>query len=105
VQVDQVDVVGPQPLQAGVHRLIDPFAGQPALVDAVAHRVGELGGDEPPVAPVGDGAAHDLFRLALVVDVGGVDEVDIALARLVDDPARYGLVGRTAEHHGAQRDR
>ena len=105
MQVDQVDVIGTQPLQAGVHRLIDPFAGQPALVDAVAHWIGELGGDEPPVAAIRNGTAHDFFRTALVIDVGGVDEVDVALARLVDDPTRHGLVGRTAEHHGAQRDR
>lgn len=47
-----------------------------------AQRVGELGGQHPVVAVVPDGAAHDFLGAALLVDVGGVDEVDApALAR------------------------
>ena len=42
----------------------------------------------------GDGAADHLLRLALIIDVGRVEEVDAGLARPRDDARRRRLVGR-----------
>jgi len=54
---------------------------------------------------IGNGAANHDFRIAVVIGIRGVDEVDAGLARFRDDPRRGRLVGRSAEHHGAQADR
>ncbi len=47
------------------------------------------------------GLAEDLLRLALRIDVRGVDEVDPRVERRVDDPNRLVVVLLTpgAEHH------
>jgi hypothetical protein len=37
-----------------------------------------------------------------VIHVGGVDEVHTLIERLVDNPARGGFIGFSAEHHRAQ---
>ena len=76
VEVQDVEVIGAQPAQAAFHGLDDPLAGCAPVVGALAQRVGELGGQHPVVAVVPDGAAHDFLGAALLVDVGGVDEVD-----------------------------
>src|ERR1700737_950499 len=54
---------------------------------------------------MGDGAAGDRFARAVCIGIRGIDEIDSGRARLVDDPRRGRLVGRPAEHHGAQTDR
>jgi hypothetical protein len=73
----------------------------------VTHRHARLGGEHDVVAPACDGLADHLFRLAGAVPVGGVDEVDSALERGVDDGD--GLVlGRApdgAEVHRAEHKR
>src|SRR5262249_15051445 len=105
VQIIDVDVIGAEPAQARVRRAHDPFARKPARVRPLPHRVGELGCDYPLVALVGDGAAGDLLGAPAVVGVGAVDEIDPRLARLGDDALRGRLVGRAAEHHGAEAQR
>ena len=92
----------PSRRQAAPGRLEDPFARRAALVGTRTHDAVELGGDDPVVALVADGAADHLLGLAAVVDVGGVDEVDAGVARRGDHALRFGLVGRAAEHHGAE---
>ena len=49
-----------------------------------------------------DGAAGDLLRHALAVDVGGVDEVAAGVDEAVDDLLARGLVGLVAERHRAE---
>ncbi|KAG1252871.1 hypothetical protein G6F65_017724 [Rhizopus arrhizus] len=58
MEIQQVDVVGAQALEAGLHRLVDPAARLALLVRAgrTRRREAELGGDHPAVAVVGDGA-------------------------------------------------
>ena len=48
--------------------------------------------------------ADDLLRLALRVDVGGVDEVDAVVERVMDDPDAVVVVAVAPEpeHHGAE---
>ena len=70
-----------QPGQNGVGFLNQPTTGVVALVDAIVDRVTQLAGEHPVVALAGKQLAHVLFRLAVVVDVGGVNKVDPMLAR------------------------
>ena len=105
VQIIDVDIVGAEPLQAFVGGLQHPAPRQAAPVGIVAHGIGELGGEHPVLPVVGDGAADHVFRIAVRIGIGGIDEVDAGLARLGDDPRRGRLVGRSAEHHGAEADR
>ena len=68
-----------------------------------------LGGDDELFADGGaqvlEGLAHDAFGLAVVVDVGGVDEVGAVLDGGADHRGGGGLVGGAAEGHGAQGER
>ena len=50
------------------------------------------------------GFADDLFGLALGVHVGGVNEIDTGVERLVDDLDRLIVVGVAppTKHHGAE---
>src|SRR5438477_12280515 len=59
----------------------------------------------PTVSIIGNGAAHHLLGVAAIIGVRAVDEIDPGLARLGDNPRRGRLIGRSAEHHGAQADR
>src|SRR5205823_2497239 len=61
--------------------------------------------EDDVVAPAaGERLAHDLFGLALRVDVGGVDEGDAGVEPGVDDADRLVVVGVApgAEHHGSE---
>src|SRR3546814_19480414 len=71
----------------------------------VAHRVARLGRQHPGIAVLGNGTPAELLRLAETVLVRGVDEVHAGVARMVDDAARFLLVGRVAEHPGAETER
>jgi len=88
-------------------RLASPawIAGGAALVDALAHPVPELGGEHDVVAATLERPPDDLLRLAEGVDVGGVDQVDAGVDRLVDDADALVVIGVApgAEHHRAQR--
>lgn len=102
-----VDVVGPEPLEAGVDG-----AAQALAVRAAGVGVGRVGaervlGTQHPAVPVGaDQVADDALALAAGVEVGGVDEVAARLREALDDGRR--VLGRCArapaapEHHGSQ---
>ena len=105
VEVQNVDGVHPEALEAGLDGGEGVAAGQTKSVGAGAGGIGELGGQDPPVAVGGDGAANDFLRRALVIDVRRVDEVDALVSRAVDDEPRRRFVGLLAEHHGAQAER
>ena len=102
VKVQDVDVIGAEPLQAGFHRLDDPLARLALLVRPAAAHIAELGGHDPAVATVRNGAPDDLLRAACVVDVGRVDKIDALLESLADDALGGRLVGLAAEHHRAE---
>ena len=87
----EIDVVGAEPLQAGVDLGQDRLARQAGAVRPLAHAAVDLGRDHHLVAPreVEQRAADDLFAGAVRIDVGGVEEVDAEVERLLDErPAR-----------------
>ena len=93
----QVQVVGPQPPQAGLDRRPQVLARVPGGVRvAGAHGQGVLRSDHEPVAVVAEEAAHDLLGLPLVVSVGGVDEVAAGLGEPFQDAVGFLLVGPKA---------
>ena len=100
VQVVDVEIVSAQPLQAPLRRLQDPFARQAALVGTAAHGVADLGREHPAVALACNDASGHFLGAALIVLVGGVDEVDAGLARAADDALGGRRIRRAAEHHG-----
>jgi hypothetical protein len=55
-----------------------------------------------PVADDLFGAAGGLDSAAERVHVGGIEKVDAAFGRLVEDAVRHRLVGLQAEGHGAE---
>jgi hypothetical protein len=93
----EVEVIGLQPAQAVLTGLADVVGRQVPVVGAGAHRLIQLGREHDPVpAPaLGQPAADDLLRGAVAllhvgrlrpaVDVGGVEQVDAVLERLVHD--------------------
>ena len=82
VDLPEVDVVGPEPLQRAVELVLGPPAGP----------LGGLGGEEDALADLGQDLAVDLLGAAVPVDVGGVEVVD---AQLDGPPGqRDRLVGR-----------
>ena len=107
VHLVQVDVVGVQAAQRVLDLADDPPAGAAPLVRVGPHRHEELRGQHDVVAAPGEGLADDPFRLALGVDVGGVDEVDAGIQGAVDDADGVGLVlvSPRAEHHRPQAQR
>jgi hypothetical protein len=99
VQVVEVDVIGAQPGEAGVHGLPDVLglASAGLLVGA------ELGGQHDFVAAVGQQSADELLVVALAVDVGGVEEVDPEVEQLVEQLRRFGVVGGAVDAGQAHR--
>jgi len=74
------------------------------VVGIVACRAAELGREDDAVTTPLERFAHDHFGLA--VPVGGIDEVDSRVQRLVDDADRVVMVGIAdgrAERQSAQR--
>ena len=104
VDLVEVDPVRLEPPQRVLDLMDDPAARVAAAVRIVAHRHVHLAREHDVVAAPGERLADDLLRLALRVDVGGVDEVDPGVEGRVDDPDRLVVVGVApgAEHHRAE---
>ena len=102
VQVVDIDVVGGQPLQAGLAGPHHPGARIPPFVWPVRHLVADLGGQHPVVAGGADRLADHRLGGAVGVDIGGVDEVDTRAMGMVDDALGLGGIGLVTEHHRAQ---
>ena len=107
VDVVEVDAIGLEALEALFDLADDVPAVVARVVDVLAAAAVDLGAEHGVVAlarglqPVAD----DGFALAVVVDVGGVDEVAARGVVGVEDGVGSGGVGAAAEHHGAQADR
>src|SRR5687768_17174243 len=102
VQVQQLDAVGAQALEARLDRAGDVAARAAARVDVVAGRVEALGGDDELVALAADQPAEDLLGASLAVLVGGVEEIDPGLAHRAIHARAFLLVGIAAEGHRAE---
>ena len=102
MQVQDFDAVGPQPLQAHFYRARDMAPRAAAGVDVAARGIEALGGDDQLVALAAHQLAEDLLGAALVVLVGGVEEVDPDIAAGAEHARRVRLVRIAAEGHGAE---
>ena len=97
VDLVQVDEVGAQPAQAVVDLGQDRLAGQPDAVRPLAHRTVHLRRDDDLVAvhaEILQRPAEELLAGPPGVDVGGVEEVDAGVERLLEERARRLLVER-----------
>src|SRR5438876_351239 len=101
VEVDPISAKAAQALVDGLH---DPAARVAPLVLVGAHLIVELGCQHDVVAPSLQCRADDLFAFTERVDVGGVDEVDAAVERALDDAFTRTMVGVAprSEHHGSE---
>ncbi len=112
VHLIEVDPVGLQALQRGLHLTKDPAPRVAGLIwippTLIAHRAVELGGENDVLAASPrEGLADDRLGLPARVDIGGVDEVDAPIEHAVDD-ANTGIVIALppgAEHHRAEAQR
>jgi len=86
VDLVEVDVVHPEPRQAGVDLGEDRLARQPGAVGARPHAPIDLGGDDDLVAAgeIADRAAENLLAVAERIAVGGVEEIDAGVDRFPD---------------------
>jgi hypothetical protein len=91
VDLVEVDVVGLQAAQRVLDRGHDPAPRGSLVVGIVAYRAAELGREDNAVAASLERFAHGHFGLA--VCVGGIDEVDPRVQRLVDNAGRVVVIG------------
>jgi hypothetical protein len=95
VDLIQVDPASVQPSQRVLDAADDPPPERAALLGVISHRKPDLHGQEHVVAlAVSQSLADDDLRLPGGVDVGGVDEVDPRVQRMVDDADALGRAAR-----------
>jgi hypothetical protein len=91
VELEHVDAVGVQALERFFHRVADErdgeilrdFALALALLAVGVEVVADLRGDDDLVALRGEGLGDELLAVAVAVGVGGVEERDAEVVRLV----------------------
>ena len=94
VQVVNVHIIGAQAAQTGFERPPQTVARRARVVRPVAQAKGRFGRNQRPVAFALERLAQHLFRAALRVNVGSVEEVDAGLEAEVDHAAGLGNIGR-----------
>ena len=105
MQLVDVDPVGLEPLEARFNRLRDVTARRALHQTGIVHRVAEFRREHDVLAPRAEKLAEADFRAALVaVDIGGVEEGDAEIERLVDHRARGIGVDAQPEVIAAQPD-
>ncbi len=109
MQLIQVDVVGAEAAQRRVDRVQQVLARRALVPVRRPDLVDRLGRDDevvaPALQPAADdflGATGDVHAAAERIDVGGIDEGDAGVGRLVEDAARRVLFGLQAEGHRAE---
>src|SRR5581483_4854041 len=102
----EVYVVGLQAAQAVLNGAKDMLAGKPFLPGARPHLSPAFGRQDKILALALEPLADDLLRAPdrLRVDVGGINEVDARLRRLIHDGEAGRLVSLRAKGHGSQTD-
>ena len=100
----EVEMVRSQPAQARFDGAHDPHTGVAAIVRTGTHGVVELRRQHDLVPTAHDGLADDLLGLTVRVHVGGIDEVDPGVQRLMHraDALVVILVAPRPEGHRAQ---
>src|SRR5271166_4697843 len=105
VDLIQIDPVGAQPAQAVLHLAHDVAARSADLHAFIVHRHAELGGEYDPLAVVAEDLAQACLRsAALAIGIGGVEQRDAEIKRLVDHLAGRLEVDAAAEIVAAQTD-
>src|SRR4029450_4523205 len=73
----KIDVIGLEPPQRGVDRLMNMLAGQTGVIRTGAGRVVDLGTNLKPVAALtGQGTAEDGLGPSICVHIGGIEGGD-----------------------------
>ena len=105
VQLIEIDPVGLEPPQAGLDRLHDIAPRRASQLAGIVHRQAEFGRQHDVLAPRPEHLSQDLLGAAFVaVDIGGVDQRDAEIERLIDHPARVLQIDPAAEIIGAKTD-
>ena len=104
VHLIEVEPVGLQARQARLHGR-HHVAARGAFLFTIVHRHAEFGGKHDVLAPVAEDLAHDGLRAAAAaIGVGGVEQRDPGIERLVDDRPRAFEVDPLAEIVAAEPD-
>ena len=85
VQIVDVEVVGLQPLQAFIDSAQNGLARESLLVSRVAHLEPHFAGEHNLVALTPSGRFQQRFGDAVLVHVGGVDEINAGFETAIDD--------------------
>ena len=96
----EVDVVGAEPSEACLDRVLGVFAAEAVI--GGSHAVVDLGGEDDVVSLALDGFPDNLFRPAIHVGVGGVKEVDASVDGTSNDLDGGGFLHLLPVNHGAQ---
>src|SRR5581483_838300 len=94
MQLEEIDMIGAEPLQRGVDRLDQMLARGAEAVRTGAGRKRALGGDQQAVALALDRLAEDLLRASLVIDIRAVEHRDAAIEADVDHTCSTGRIDR-----------
>src|ERR1700689_1970671 len=97
MQVIEIDVVGPQALQAFFNGAEYGALRKPALIWPITHFSANLRSHDEFVAFAAQGFAEHAFRKSGLINVGGVDEIDSPVETAVDHFVCGGLIHRLAE--------
>src|SRR5688572_29912182 len=83
----EVHVIGPQPLQAVVDLAQDRLARQPGAIRSLAHFAMYLGSNNDliPLREVLQSAPEDLLTRPNGIDIGRIEEIDAQLEGFLDD--------------------
>src|ERR1700754_332216 len=73
----EVDIIGRQPPQRGIHRLKYMLAGISSAIGVRLHRITDLGRDHDFVTPYRfQGLPQNFLALAKRVEIAGIEEID-----------------------------
>src|SRR5258708_38748550 len=97
MEIQDLDAVGLQALQARLERAADVAARAAPRVDVAAGRVEALGGDHKGVAAAAHEPAENLLRAPLSLLVCGIEKGDAGVAAGLGHPPRGALVGIRAQ--------
>ena len=95
VQIEDIDMIHPQPLPRNVELRAD-------IVGPGAPGVARLGGDHQPVAMRACELAKQGFRRAIGIEMRGIEMGDTRRKAILEHGARGALIRRIAELHGAK---
>src|SRR5208283_811093 len=106
VNLIQIDIVSAQPFKARLGRRDDVAARRAAQVRTVAHRHAKFGRDDDLATAISERLAEQLFGAApIAVYVGGVEQRDAVVERLMHHGARLLRVASHAKVVASQSDR